>query len=304
MDYFADGRPYALTYDGDVYYYIINLQGDVIGLYDEDGNVVVTYDYDVWGYPYVSGTLANSVGYFNPFRFKCYLFDDDAQLYYLQSRFYDPYIGRFISADAYLVAGDHINSTNMYAYCLNNPVMYWDCDGTAAEPIHYSVPLYQQGTYRLCWAVCQIMVLDYYSGDKNFSIKEAKELSLEICGVEEGVGIPLNIKLIPTPYFLLTPEKLYEILENGPAYAYYLGDHGSHVVVITGIDLEKDIVYTNNPQYNKEGEQSFSEFMNGVYYPPGSSDSYKLRLVFQATDTVNPIVEFIASQVFTFVNNL
>ena len=46
---------------------------------------------------------------------------------------YDPETCRFISADAYLVAGDHINSTNMFAYCLNNPVMFVDPRGNVYE---------------------------------------------------------------------------------------------------------------------------------------------------------------------------
>ena len=140
--YDAEGKPFSMSYDGGLYYYIINLQGDVVGLYDESGELVVAYTYDAWGDPYASGTMANTVGFMNPFRFKCYVYDEDMFLYYLQSRYYDPQTGRFISADAYLVAGDHINSTNMFAYCLNNPVMYWDPEGREYKT-NISFPIYE-----------------------------------------------------------------------------------------------------------------------------------------------------------------
>ncbi len=131
ISYGADGRPFALKYDNTVYYYILNIQGDVLGLADASGNVVVKYRYDAWGKPGTS-TIATGYGdiaYFNPLRYRGYVYDEESELYYLQSRYYDPQTGRFISADAYLVAGDHINSTNMFAYCLNNPVMYVDPRG-------------------------------------------------------------------------------------------------------------------------------------------------------------------------------
>ena len=131
--YGADGRPFALKYDNTVYYYILSIQGDVLGLADASGNVVVKYKYDAWGKPGTS-TIATGYGdlaYFNPLRYRGYVYDEESELYYLESRYYDAETGRFISADALLVAGDHINSTNMFAYCLNNPVMYVDPRGYA-----------------------------------------------------------------------------------------------------------------------------------------------------------------------------
>jgi hypothetical protein len=187
----------------------------------------------------------------------------------------------------------------MFAYCCNNPVRF--VDPTGNESIRWDVPLYQQGNYGLCWAACQFMVLDYYSGKRTFSIENAKQLSIEISGVDEASAIPLNIKLIPTFTSKLTPEKLYKKLEKGPVYAYYKGTNRSHVVVVTGMDLDNNIVYTNNPQYGEEGKQSFTEFMNGVYYPPGSSSSYSLVAIFQATDHVNPFVKFAATLWFHFL---
>lgn len=69
---------------------------------------------------------------FNPFRYRGYYFDSETGFYYLQSRYYNPTWGRFISADesSYLGVGNAILSYNLFAYCANNPIMYVDPTGT------------------------------------------------------------------------------------------------------------------------------------------------------------------------------
>ncbi len=114
------------------YYYIYNVQGDVIALADAStGKLAVTYTYDAWGKVLsVNDTTANSVGTQNPFRYKGYYYDTETSLYYLQSRYYDPEVGRFINADAFAstdISG--VLSANMFAYCENNPVMRDDPTG-------------------------------------------------------------------------------------------------------------------------------------------------------------------------------
>ncbi len=89
--YGADGRPYAIDYNGTVYYYILNLQGDILGIYDVSGNIVVTYLYDTWGRPLsIGGLFSSTVGQYNPLRYRGYVYDNETKLYYLQSRYYDP----------------------------------------------------------------------------------------------------------------------------------------------------------------------------------------------------------------------
>ena len=114
------------------YYYIYNLQGDVIALADAStGKLAVTYTYDAWGkLVKLEDSTANSVGTLNPFRYRGYYYDTETSLYYLQSRYYDPEVGRFINADAFAstdISG--VLSTNMFAYCENNPVMRSDPTG-------------------------------------------------------------------------------------------------------------------------------------------------------------------------------
>ena len=95
-----------------------------------NGNMVVTYTYDAWGNVLnVDGSLKTSLGVLNPFRYRGYVYDSETKLYYLQSRYYNPEIGRFISADALVSTGQGILGNNMFAYCNNNPVLYIDETG-------------------------------------------------------------------------------------------------------------------------------------------------------------------------------
>jgi len=66
----------------------------------------------------------------NPFTYRGYYYDYDLELYYLQTRYYDPVVGRFINADSYVSTGQGLIGNNMFAYCNNNPVMRCDPCGT------------------------------------------------------------------------------------------------------------------------------------------------------------------------------
>ena len=112
------------------YYYIFNAQGDVIGIIDESGTQVVEYDYDAWGKLLsVTGTSASTIGQINPIRYRGYYYDNETNIYYLQSRYYDPETGRFINADGQITAGSDILGCNLFAYCGNNPINRADPNG-------------------------------------------------------------------------------------------------------------------------------------------------------------------------------
>jgi RHS repeat-associated protein len=125
--YDVDGSLLSMNYNGTEYFYITNLQGDVIELRDMSGSVVVQYKYDAWGnIVYQSpGTLAD----INPYRYRGYRFDVETGYYYLQSRYYNPQVGRFISADGLVGETGNLLTQNMYAYAGNNPVMNVDPNG-------------------------------------------------------------------------------------------------------------------------------------------------------------------------------
>ncbi|HCZ23395.1 MAG TPA: hypothetical protein DHV05_00840, partial [Acholeplasmataceae bacterium] len=118
--YDVDGTLLSMNYNGNEYFYITNMQGDIIELVDISGNTVVEYKYDAWG-NIVYQTPNQSLGDINPYRYRGYRFDEETGFYYLNSRYYNPVIGRFISSDGLLgKQGDTIGH-NMYAYCANNP---------------------------------------------------------------------------------------------------------------------------------------------------------------------------------------
>ena len=131
FDYDAAGTRHAMEYNGNNYYYYYNLQGDVIGLYDSDLNSVVQYSYDSWGKLLsVTGSLAETVGKANPFRYRGYYYDSETELYYLNSRYYDPETGRFVNADGYVSGPEKvIQGYNLFVFCDNNPVNKVDDSG-------------------------------------------------------------------------------------------------------------------------------------------------------------------------------
>ena len=134
FSYDASGRPLTLDYSGTTYYYVTNLQGDVTAILSSSGTAVVQYTYDAWGNPLsTTGSMASTLGTLNPLRYRGYVYDTETGFYYLQSRCYDPQIGRFINADALVSTGQGLLGNNMFAYCLNNSVAYSDSGGTTAK---------------------------------------------------------------------------------------------------------------------------------------------------------------------------
>ena len=135
VDYSSNGGSTFTTY-----YYLRNAQNDIVKIIDGSGNTVVQYTYDSWGKPIsVTGTLASTLGVNQPFRYRGYVYDTETGWYYLQSRYYDPSIGRFISADVYLSTGQGVLGHNAFAYCLNNPVNMSDDSGCLPNPLHRPV---------------------------------------------------------------------------------------------------------------------------------------------------------------------
>ncbi len=128
--YYDDSGIAAISYNGTKYYYVKNLQGDVIGLVNASGQYVVQYVYDAWGRVVsTTGSMASTLGQYNPFRYRGYYYDRETGWYYLQSRYYDPTVGRFLNADGIVGANGGIEGYNMFAYCGNNPVIRVDDSG-------------------------------------------------------------------------------------------------------------------------------------------------------------------------------
>lgn len=126
MNYYYDSNDsiVGLTYNGTKYLYIKNLQNDVIGIVDTNGNIVVKYYYD--GYGTLIDTSGINLSSINPFRYRSYYRDDETGWYYLNSRYYHPLVKRFITMDDidYLGSSESVLSYNLFSYCENNPVVH------------------------------------------------------------------------------------------------------------------------------------------------------------------------------------
>ena len=135
--YDAQSRPAFVEYNGTKYRYLQNLQGDIVEIVDGNGNLVVEYKYDVWGKPIsTSGSMADTLGKQNPFRYRGYAYDEETELYYLRSRYFNPEIVRFINTDSKGPFASRGIIKNIYAYCCNNTVRRVDCDGCTDADVH------------------------------------------------------------------------------------------------------------------------------------------------------------------------
>ena len=132
---YDDGnQPFAMIYkhgsEAELYYYLVNAQGDVAAILDSSGTMVASYNYGAWGSCTVYNSSDAAIGDLNPLRYRSYYYDAETGFYYLQSRYYDPAICRFINADGQLSITDFIDS-NLFAYCGNDPVNRTDPTGEA-----------------------------------------------------------------------------------------------------------------------------------------------------------------------------
>ena len=163
--YDENNQPLAMKYNNTLYYYVLNAQGDVVRIVNSSRSVVASYTYDPWGKIISSsGTLAD----INPLRYRGYYYDSETGFYYLQSRYYDPEIGRFINADSYASTdATGLLSTNMFAYCENNPVMrvdptgelFWDILDVFMAALSWDDFLESPSLVNLGWAVLDTLAL-------------------------------------------------------------------------------------------------------------------------------------------------
>ena len=139
----------GISFNGAAYFFLKNLQGDVIAITDADGEVIARYTYDAWG-KVLSVTDANGaaittgahIALVNPYRYRSYYYDAETSLYYLNSRYYDPEIGRFINADevVMITADEELARYSLFSYCKNHTVDHADYLGYASISAHQKRP--------------------------------------------------------------------------------------------------------------------------------------------------------------------
>ena len=180
----------SVNYYGTTYYYVHNLQGDVIALTDANGAIAVEYEYDPWGkMTYFGGPYMASIGLANPFRYRGYFYDSETGFYYLNSRYYDPNTGRFLNADRYISTGQGLTGYNMFAYCGNNPIINIDTQGTrycAATSV--SEESFYDRSYACYWQGQVVIEKDNpdpigrYSGGNVYLVKDLRDVATNFPG--------------------------------------------------------------------------------------------------------------------------
>ena len=186
LDFFYDpnGHAYTVFYQKGSsrarFYVLTNLQGDVIGLLDTSSQLVAEYSYDPYGNlltttNYATSGLASEICDLNPLRYRGYYYDAETGFYYLQSRYYDPALGRFINADSYGSTGQGFLGYNMFAYCGNNPVNGKDQNGN--RPLNVNTMMTDSGGGFIPLAIAPHFTPDYvqYCQAHGRTLKEAKK---------------------------------------------------------------------------------------------------------------------------------
>ncbi len=166
--YDNDGNPIGFDYNDKHYYYLTNLQGDIVAILGSNGSLLAEYEYDAWG----NCTIlfdTNNIADINPLRYRGYYYDYDTNLYYLQSRYYDANIGRFINSDE--VEMVQHDDENLFSYTSNNYIMYNDPYGTGSQKLK-AAPTAKDLDI-ITWSIKnsglnkkQYATLNYFSGSK------------------------------------------------------------------------------------------------------------------------------------------
>lgn len=263
--YYYDSNDKLIGFElnGTPYYYTRNAQGDITAVVNSAGNVVAKYSYDAWG-NIISMTdgdgtdISNNtthVGYLNPYRYRGYRYDAETGFYYLQSRYYNPQVGRFINADNFLILGISRTSisNNLFAYCENNSVNKIDPDGLLAASLVLQPSLIQQLSVALAMIMRGISVS---INSIRIAIATSWSTILAISAVTVAiVGIVKVVNRVRTLYYAaqrtITAVKA-NLKKNGVTYK--VGTHTVYVIYPNGSNY--DVCYvgrTNNyPRRQKE----------------------------------------------------
>ena len=258
----------GLYYNNILYMFEKNMHGDVVAILDSNLTRVVEYAYDAWGNVLnVSGSLASTLGAANPIRYRSYYYDTETGWYYLQSRYYNPTWGRFISADNHINANGDLIGFNMFAYCSNNPVMFVDPCG---ECIH------NLSTYKTCEMCKRRKKVAKKVWNFIENIPSAYFKSFEVCvGMGPGIGTDIsdNITLqmsqelyvglddgqVITGNRITAEASILDIIGIGETYNH-LVEKGGERVTSSGDPDDKMLDMLKYPDTKEEKSVSFSIF--------------------------------------------
>jgi len=253
--------------------YLKNIQNDIIGIVDETGNLVVEYTYDAYGNIIKLVDTSNcDLSTVNPFRYRSYYYDKETGWYYLNSRYYNPIIGRFITMDGveYLGASGTALSMNLFSYCENNPVNNVDLNGNVAVAIAVSGSVFSSfcgwlGTLGgvnwwnpVGWIIAAVLaagvityaaVTRYKYYQKTISKADTKVRSIVktnsktrywSANVKWGyVDIGKSLTYAQAIEYVISGKSIFTVT-SVEAYAVYLAAGGSPTNIINEIDIGKN----------------------------------------------------------------
>ena len=227
---YIGNTPATMTYQGSTFYYVVNAQGDVTGMTNSAGKLVVSYTYDAWGrwiYYIQDAEWSNVLGGINPLLYRGYVYDHETGLYYLQSRYYDYNTHRFLNADALTATGQGLLGNNMFTYCFNNPVCLSDPSG-----------------YKPCVPTAVA-----------FGERTKDEQTQNLRDVTEEIESALNNAIVEARTYKAVHKILFgdELIGSGVTYLYFYGlvDHYARWD-IKRPDPWKETIGTDYPGYDVE----------------------------------------------------
>ena len=308
--YDGDGQLFAISYKGSDYYYIRDNLRAITGLVDANGAAVVNYRYDNWGRMLdITGSMAESLGKDNPYRYKGYCYDEETGMYYLKSRYYAPEICRFISADdisAMLDSPMSLWDKNLYVYCDNDPVNKKDDDGEIADFVAMGIigavanvgisfitakMLGQDYGWQnvledsISGALCAIPAISMISNSEKYLkragqiIMVGKAAWLAISGYLKGYSLKktalyMGVNLwLESPNFsgIVDPKIPEELIKQiGRNLVYELGFSSLRTGVNTGFDIA-----SGNNNSKKKGNQSNKKNKSSNKWTPPANSGYK-----------------------------
>ncbi len=213
--------------------------GFCLYIYDACGNILS-----------VTGSLASTVGQINPFRYRGYYYDSKIALYYLNSRFYDPQVGRFINADGIVGANGGVVGFNMFAYCNNNAINMADYSGEDAILLHYPERANITGIANFGHTALLLQdksgIWYYFSwGAKSTADKIALIRGAESIHYLEKVG-KIKVKYWAHIIDLLMKSPDPTAIEGLNSYVYMKGDFSNALGYLEGLKGKKYYLLTQN----------------------------------------------------------
>ncbi len=231
----------GIIYNDTPYYFFKNLQGDIISITDMDGDVIARYSYDAWGVCTITqDSSAVDIASINPFRYRGYYFDSDIGLYYLQSRYYNPVIGRFLNADEASFLG--ISGYNLFSYCKNTPVILSDPNGHCSLDAYPSEFLDMNALKSQSWLAKFISNYVSVLDERGYDIFS---VSLGWAGVSFALSAIYGMTLNPSKFFTISDTSVSCNI-GGISFSSGSNHFGMSISTsVFGVTLEAFVALTN-----------------------------------------------------------